>query len=110
MKNFYLALCMFIFIVFGSFASDIYVMNQLTMYKSFFTSINSADSATAEMRINLLKEKFEKQKNMLQLFINKEHIDSIETNIMLIENNTDESAEIIIETLCLISQITEDII
>ena len=40
----------------------------------------------------------------------KEHINNLETNILLVENDVSQSDEIITESLCLISQIGENII
>ena len=49
---------------------------------------------------------------MLQLFINKEHIQELEISILLIENAIDsgtisQNNETLIETICLVSHIME---
>ena len=110
MKNFYIALILFITILSASISGDIYIKRQMMNYSIGFKALNNLDASNAQNRISIMKNKFYKQKNMLRLFINKEHINNLETNIMLLENNVSQSDEIITESLCLISQITENII
>ena len=115
MKSFYYSLIIFISILISSILSDIYVKKQILFYKSNLIAIENVDNETSKTRIKIAKEKFTKQKNMLQLFINKEHISDFEKNILLIEHycqndDIENNKEIIIETIHLINQIDENII
>ena len=112
MKNFYFSIILFIVILIGSIASNIYVKEQMNMYNSYFKSILSEAPIDTETHTNIIKQKFYKQKNMLQMFINKEHIQELEISILLIENAIDsgtvsQNNETLIETICLVSHIME---
>ncbi len=115
MKNFYYSLVFFSVILMGSIFSDVYTKKQIVQFKSYLNSIESADKETALFRIKTAKEEYFKQKNMLRLFISKEHIYDFEKNIIFIENhlengNKEESHQIILETLLMLSEIDDNII
>ncbi len=115
MKTFYYSLIIFITILIGSVLSDIYVKKQMLFYKSYITGIETVDNSTSETRIEITKDKFSKQKNMLRLFINKEHINDIEKNILLMEyycknDEIEKNNETVIETIHMIEQVDENII
>ena len=76
------------------------------------TGIIDKNIDIAKKEYTLLKSDFYTKKDMLQKFINKEHINEIEKNILLIENaiNNNELTEcqnLSIETQCLITQIID---
>lgn len=107
MKNFKLSLILFLLILSGSLLSNIYVKKQISFYSTAITAIENKPAF-----IENIKKRFYKQKNLLQLFINKEHIKELEVNILLIEKNiaageTSDCKDLIIETVCLLSQIEE---
>lgn len=89
--------------------------------KNIFQSINrKADLLTTAEKVSLeeyntisdIKETFESKKNMLQLFVNKEHIKEIETNIKLLENaavnnDIDACRTNSIEIVCMLEHIDD---
>ena len=84
----------------------------MTDYKTYFYSLLSETPAKAATQTGIIKEKFYKQKNMLQLFVNKEHIKELETSILLIEKSVEndslsDNSDKLIETICLVSQIID---
>ena len=112
MKNFYFSVILFIAILICSIASNIYVREQMNMYSAYFNSVLAETTADISTSTKIIKEKFYKQKNMLQLFINKEHIEDLEISIQLIEDainkdNMVEQRETLIETICLVAHIME---
>ena len=112
MKNFYLSIVMFCTILAASVASNIYVKEQMNFYKAYFNSLMSKPVNEISYSTQTVKEKFYKQKNMLQLFINKEHIEELETSILVIEDSIKQDElsnnhERLIETICLVAHITE---
>lgn len=114
MKNFYFSIVLFIVIIAGSVFSNTFLRSELKIYEAVFGKIvNSEDVSKAEIEsIENIKEKFYKQKNMLQLFISKEHIKDIESNILLIENSLlddrlSDSKKECLEAITTIRQITD---
>ena len=112
MKNFYFSIVLFIVILIGSIASNIYVKEQMNIYSAYFKSIRAETPDDMDTNTKIIKQKFYKQKNMLQMFINKEHIQELEISILLIENAIDsgtisQNNETLIETICLVSHIME---
>ncbi len=114
MKNFYFSIVLFIVIIAGSVFSNAFLRNELKIYEAGFGKIiNSEEISQTDIEsIKNIKEKFYKQKNMLQLFVSKEHIKDIEANILLIENSLAEdrlsdSKEKCLEALTTIRQITD---
>ena len=81
-------------------------------YKTYFNSLLVEYPSKVDMQTKIIKDKFYKQKNMLQLFINKEHIEEFETSILLIEeaisnDNLSDKSDTLIETICLVSHIVD---
>ena len=112
MKIFRFSLILFLTIIISSVFCSFYIRDNLSFYNIYLKNIESIDKniEIAKKEYTLLKSDFYTKKDMLQKFINKEHINNLETNIMLLENDVSQSDEIITEALCLISQITENII
>lgn len=111
MKHFYTALIIFIFIISLGFYSNIFLKTKTDILseKIVMLDINSIDD------IATLKTYIENKKNMLQFFMNKEHINDIQLNINLMENrinenNTEKLQELKIETLILLNNIRENLI
>ena len=107
MKNFKLSLLLFSVILTGSLISNLYLEHQIRFYTTSIMTIENMPAFISE-----IKEKFYKQKNILELFINKEHINNLELNILLLEKNIaageiSDCKDLIIETVCLLSQIEE---
>lgn len=91
MKHFYISIIIFITIVSGSIFSNTicsHILGELYNSVSVFRNIVYNDLNT-ETNINKISEIFYSKKNMLQLFINKEHIEEIEINICLLKNAVD---------------------
>ncbi len=114
MKNFYFSIILFVLIISGALISNSYIQKTLDYYKEVFLSVVTADiiSETEILSVSRAKETFSGQKNMLQLFVSKEHIKDIETNILLIENYLYEDElmdckEKSIEIISVINQIKE---
>lgn len=114
MKNFYFSVILFFSILSGTFITNHYIQNNLNYYKDVFVSVVNTEkiSETVIMSVSRAKETFFKQKNMLQLFVSKEHIKDIETDILLIENYLSEDQlmdckEKSIEIISVINQIKE---
>ncbi len=114
MKNFYFSLILFISIILASILCNFYINNSLYYYNICLEKIENNDKNIYTMtdEVTLLKNDFYSKKDMLQLFISKEHINEIEKIILLIENAAynNELAEcrnLSIDAQCLISQIVE---
>lgn len=114
MKNYYFSLVLFFTILFSSFTSNMYLQKILADYKNTFSLIVSTENLT-NYEIYLFDEiskRFQAQKNMLRLFVSKEHIKDIDTCISLIELHIDENdlqscKEKSIEIICTVNQISE---
>ncbi len=88
MKHFYISILIFVIILVSGVVSNIYVANTISyMYRLFedFTDIEAVTIAE-ERKLSELKDEFYRQKNMLQLFINKEHIEEVEIDIIQLES------------------------
>lgn len=114
MKNFYFSVILFILILSLSLFSNYFIKTNLGYFYNVFVSISETqDIGSKEIySVTKLKENFSKQKNMLQLFISKEHIKDIETDILLIEhflyeNELSECKQTCIEAISVINQIAE---
>lgn len=114
MKNYYFSLILFFSILSGALLTNTYLNKQLDSYKAKLEFVLNSEIITVQQKstVNSFKTDFEKQKNMLRLFISKEHIKDIETNILLIqnsleENNLSDCKEKSIETITTINQINE---
>ena len=107
MKSFKYSIIIFLSILIICVSSNVYVKKQISVFKNSFSQYNSSPA-----EIEILKNNFYKNKNMLRLFINKEHIRELETSILLYENynaagDISGCKELMIETMCLLSQIEE---
>ena len=114
MKNYYFSLILFFSILSGALLTNTYLNKQLDSYIAKLEFVLNSENNTVQQKstVNSFKKDFEKQKNMLRLFISKEHIKDIETNILLIqnsleENNLSDCKEKSIETITTINQINE---
>ena len=114
MRIFRFSLILFLTIIISSVFCSFYIRDNLSFYNIYLKNIESIDKniEMAKKEYALLKSDFYTKKDMLQKFINKEHINEIEKNILLIENaiNNNELTEcqnLSIETQCLITQIID---
>ncbi|MBR5520817.1 MAG: hypothetical protein IKU54_02365 [Oscillospiraceae bacterium] len=95
MKHLYICLLLFITIVITGLIADRYIKKELNIISADVHSfIDNSDYNDKNMHITTeaIKKRFYDKKNMLLLFINKEHIQEIEKTISLMENaayNTD---------------------
>ncbi len=116
MKNFYISVTVFLSIVVFGLCSN-YFVNKFNM--DITTDIENYKNITEFSendidKINNTKEKFFNQKDMLQLFINKEHIQDLEEDILMIEdavksNNADSCRESTISALSSLAFLKESI-
>ncbi len=88
MKHFYIAILIFAIITAGSFAEARFVKQTFSMMDTRLNSIYKSEITDENFtsRLNNMKNIFYSKKNMLQMFVNKEHINDIELNILLLEN------------------------
>lgn len=114
MRNYYFSLILFVSIILFCFACNIFTHSNLRSFQTKFEKFEKADYVTEALvnDCNSMKNEFYKEKNMLQLFVNKEHIKELEKNILLIENalinqDINECQKISIESLCLVHQIRD---
>ena len=85
MKHFYITVVIFIFIISVSVFSDRYIDKSVD---EVTRKINNTENYEESVET---KKLFLSKKNMLRLFVNKEHIDLIELNFILLENRYHEN-------------------
>lgn len=90
MKHFYIALFLFLLIISTGIFSHIYIKNTIDIMT---TQLYAVDNERTSESIDKLKTIFDNKKNMLVCFLNKEHINEIEFNIILLENRLNENNE-----------------
>ena len=98
MKHFYITVFIFVSIIGFCQFSDKYVNKTVEIFE------NKIETAENYEDYNEMKDLFQSKKNMLRLFLNKEHIDYIELRLSLLENryycnNKYETEKISIEIL-----------
>lgn len=88
MKHFAISLVIFFTIIIGSIFSHGYTTKTLTGLKARATSLSKVQSidVTVQNRAMDIKEMFESEKGKLQFFLNKEHVQDIETSVLLLES------------------------
>ncbi len=89
MKHFYISICIFIFIIASSIYSNFYtntVLGDLSRNLNHLTDITEITEQDTKRVIDT-KNLFFSKKNMLHLFVNKEHIEKIELDLLQLENN-----------------------
>ena len=88
MKHFFLSLTIFIIILSGSFAAHIYTKNIVDDIDTLITPVTKSQqvSETDIRNTEKIKDIFEKNKDMLRFFVNKEHIQKVEISILLLDN------------------------
>lgn len=114
MKNYYFSLILFFTVCLTAAVANSLASSEINRYiaaLNLFSNITTITDSDRN-RIADLKYEFENKKNMLRLIISKEHINNIETNILLIENNIkNDSIEDIqsksLESIAILKQIKE---
>ncbi len=88
MKHFYISLTIFAAIIICGVFSNAYVKDFSVEFYNYLEKFAYAETLTPQdnIEINIIKNEFFSKKNMLQFFLNKEHIQDIELDILLIED------------------------
>ena len=114
MKHFRICVAIYLFIIAGALASYLYTRNEIRQLIASIEKYNTVQTVSEndEITIKSIKNRFFDKKNMLQFFINKEHIHQLETNILLLENsilnnNADECRKNSLEALITLNQIND---
>ena len=99
MKHFYISVFIFSAVICLCFSEKVFIENTMNNMESKVNLLYKADiiDDTYMSRVNILKNYYFIKKNMLHIFVNKEHIKEIELNILLLEtsavNNDIESCK-----------------
>ena len=109
MKHFIISLVLFAVILVSAFFSHTFTNNFIDLVRADsrpLTTVTKMENGTHQHMQNI-KNRFYDKKNTLQLFLNKEHIQEIETKILLLESAVEnEEYEAIrqnsIELICLL--------
>lgn len=117
MKHFYISLFLFISILAGGVFSNVYtqkIIDIMSLKAKNFCTVEAVSERNEE-EIKMLKDNFYSKKDMLQLFINKEHIKEIEIDILLLENavinkDADMCREQGIEIVILMSHLKDNLV
>ncbi len=88
MKHFYIALFIFLLILSTGFFSHRYIKNTVD---DMTVQLEIIDDERTLESVNSLKKILNNKKDMLLCFLNKEHINEIEFNIVLLENRLKEN-------------------
>ena len=87
MKHFYLCIVIFFIILAGGITADSLICKELDIVSITSQKISAAGKTDrSETEIGIIKNRFYSKKNMLLLFISKEHLENLETEILLMEN------------------------
>ena len=87
MKHFYICIVIFFIIVFSGIITDCVVNRDLDKISAAANRISIAeDYEYGDSASLFIKNQFYSKKNMLLLFVSKEHIKELETEILLLEN------------------------
>lgn len=112
MKHFRICIIIFISILTMSVFSYSFTKTQINHIYTAIEKYTDIQSLTSDdiNTIKAVKDRFYDKKNMLQLFINKEHINHLETDILLLEdsiinNNAENCRENSIQALVILTQI-----
>ena len=114
MRHFHISLFIFTAIISTAFASFVFTSSEIKQINVSVQELCDKQEISENdiMTVKAIKKRFNDKKNMLRFFINKEHINQLESNIMLLENyaiNSDAEniREKSIETIIILNQINE---
>ncbi len=86
MKHLYICVIIFILIITTGFFTDKMLKKELDILSVDVGKVAKiADVSQAETNMQIIKDRFYSKKNMLLLYVSKEHIRELETDILLME-------------------------
>ncbi len=93
MKHFYISVFIFCFIIISSLYSNFYTNNILNSLYINLNNLTDIQELSAENinQVEKTKEIFFDKKNMLHLFVNKEHIEKLELDLLQLNSNVRNS-------------------